>query len=140
MSLALHAEHAGRGELTYVHCKAGRGRSTTLVLCYLIKQAGMTPEEAFAYVRSRRPQVLSNAYFTAANLKWSCSHDRLLQVLLANNQWQSVCMFYGSCHGLPEADAARPHPDAAATAESALECEAAAGAVGMVCASPSRPP
>ena len=51
------AEHAERGELTYVHCKAGRGRSTTLVICYLIRQMRMSPEEAYAFVRTKRPQV-----------------------------------------------------------------------------------
>ncbi|KAA8526036.1 hypothetical protein F0562_007864 [Nyssa sinensis] len=28
-------EHASQGLTTYVHCKAGRGRSTTIVICYL---------------------------------------------------------------------------------------------------------
>ena len=51
------AEHAQRGELTYVHCKAGRGRSTTLVLCYLMRQMRMSPEEAYAFVQAKRPQV-----------------------------------------------------------------------------------
>ncbi|CAI0628521.1 unnamed protein product [Linum tenue] len=43
---------------TYVHCKAGRGRSTTIVLCYLVKYKHMTPGAALDYVRSRRPRVL----------------------------------------------------------------------------------
>ncbi|CAN0901425.1 Phosphatidylglycerophosphate phosphatase PTPMT2 [Linum grandiflorum] len=43
---------------TYVHCKAGRGRSTTIVLCYLVKYKQMTPAAALDYVRSRRPRVL----------------------------------------------------------------------------------
>ncbi|KAA8522193.1 hypothetical protein F0562_012866 [Nyssa sinensis] len=28
-------ENASHGQTTYVHCKAGRGRSTTIVICYL---------------------------------------------------------------------------------------------------------
>ena len=51
------AEHADRGELTYVHCKAGRGRSTTLVMCYLIKRQRMAPGAALALIRGTRPQV-----------------------------------------------------------------------------------
>ena len=51
------AEHAGKGELVYVHCKAGRGRSTTLVICYLVARMHMAPEDAYAFVRGRRPQV-----------------------------------------------------------------------------------
>ncbi|KFK27227.1 hypothetical protein AALP_AA8G354000 [Arabis alpina] len=43
---------------TYVHCKAGRGRSTTVVLCYLIEHKGMTVAAAFEHVRSIRPRVL----------------------------------------------------------------------------------
>jgi hypothetical protein len=30
--------YASCGKLIYVHCKAGRGRSTTVVLCYLVCQ------------------------------------------------------------------------------------------------------
>ncbi|KAK4414614.1 putative dual specificity protein phosphatase DSP8 [Sesamum alatum] len=68
------------GKTTYVHCKAGRGRSTTIVLCYLVKHKQMTPEAAFEYVRSIRPRVL-----------------------LASSQWQAVQDYY---HGLekPEAE------------------------------------
>ncbi|KAL9231162.1 hypothetical protein vseg_006420 [Gypsophila vaccaria] len=50
--------NASRGWMTYVHCKAGRGRSTTIVLCYLVQHKQMTPEDAYSYVRSIRPRVL----------------------------------------------------------------------------------
>ncbi|KAJ8534753.1 hypothetical protein K7X08_016481 [Anisodus acutangulus] len=60
------------GKTTYVHCKAGRGRSTTIVLCYLVKHKHMTPEAAYDYVRSIRPRVL-----------------------LASSQWQAVQEYYG---------------------------------------------
>ncbi|CAH1415677.1 unnamed protein product [Lactuca virosa] len=43
---------------TYVHCKAGRGRSTTIVICYLVQHRHMSPDAAYAYVRSIRPRVL----------------------------------------------------------------------------------
>ncbi|KAM0845841.1 hypothetical protein ACQ4PT_056080 [Festuca glaucescens] len=46
------------GRMTYIHCKAGRGRSTTIVLCYLVKYKNMTPTAAFEYVRSKRARVL----------------------------------------------------------------------------------
>ncbi|KAJ1263725.1 hypothetical protein BS78_09G208100 [Paspalum vaginatum] len=58
------------GGSTYVHCKAGRGRSTTIVLCFLIKYRNMTPEAALDHARSVRPRVL-----------------------LAPAQWQAVKMF-----------------------------------------------
>ncbi|CAH2041054.1 unnamed protein product [Thlaspi arvense] len=64
-------ENASRGKMTYVHCKAGRGRSTTIVLCYLVEHKQMTPHDAYAYVRSIRPRVL-----------------------LASSQWQAVQNYY----------------------------------------------
>lgn len=51
-------KNASCGRTTYVHCKAGRGRSTTIVLCYLVEYKHMTPAAALEYVRSRRPRVL----------------------------------------------------------------------------------
>ncbi|KAK7251498.1 hypothetical protein RIF29_34762 [Crotalaria pallida] len=51
-------QNACCGKTTYVHCKAGRGRSTTIVLCYLVEYKHMTPAAALEYVRSRRPRVL----------------------------------------------------------------------------------
>ncbi|KAF8727326.1 hypothetical protein HU200_018928 [Digitaria exilis] len=59
-----------QGGCTYVHCKAGRGRSTTIVLCFLIKYRNMTPEAALDHARSVRPRVL-----------------------LAPAQWKAVKMF-----------------------------------------------
>ncbi|GKU95605.1 hypothetical protein SLEP1_g8940 [Rubroshorea leprosula] len=63
--------NASHGQTTYVHCKAGRGRSTTIVLCYLVQHKQMTPEAAYSYVKSIRPRVL-----------------------LAPCQWQAVQEFY----------------------------------------------
>ncbi|KAI3514505.1 hypothetical protein L1887_12959 [Cichorium endivia] len=51
-------KNSTHGKTTYVHCKAGRGRSTTIVLCYLVEYKHMTPVSALEYVRSRRPRVL----------------------------------------------------------------------------------
>ncbi|GAB4844295.1 hypothetical protein Ancab_037658 [Ancistrocladus abbreviatus] len=74
-------ENESCGKTTYVHCKAGRGRSTTIVLCYLVEHKEMTPDAAYEYVRSIRPRVL-----------------------LASSQWQAVQNYYsiklkkaGSC-------------------------------------------
>ncbi|VFQ87824.1 unnamed protein product [Cuscuta campestris] len=51
-------KNATSGRTTYVHCKAGRGRSTTIVLCYLVEYKHMSPAAALEYVRSIRPRVL----------------------------------------------------------------------------------
>ncbi|CAM8978903.1 unnamed protein product [Rhodiola kirilowii] len=64
-------ENSLHGKPTYVHCKAGRGRSTTIVLCYLVQHRQMTPDAAYAYVKSIRPRVR-----------------------LAPAQWQAVQQYY----------------------------------------------
>ena len=63
--------NASLGKTTYVHCKAGRGRSTTVVICYLVQHKQMTPEAAYDYVRSIRPRVK-----------------------LATTQWKAVLEYY----------------------------------------------
>ncbi|KAL5551416.1 hypothetical protein UlMin_001592 [Ulmus minor] len=64
-------KNASCGRTTYVHCKAGRGRSTTIVICYLVEHKQMTPDSAYAYLKSIRPRVL-----------------------LASSQWQAVQDYY----------------------------------------------
>ncbi|KAJ0581638.1 putative phosphoric monoester hydrolase [Helianthus annuus] len=56
--LCLFTENATRCRTTYMHCKAGKERSTTIMLCYLVEYRYMTPIAALEYVRSRRPRVL----------------------------------------------------------------------------------
>jgi atypical dual specificity phosphatase len=52
------------GRTVYVHCKAGVGRSATVVACYLLKyglangKKFTSPEEVCAYVSEKRDQVL----------------------------------------------------------------------------------
>ena len=50
--------HANRGESVYVHCKAGRGRSGTVVLCWLIQAKEMSPNQAQELLLEKRPQIL----------------------------------------------------------------------------------
>lgn len=42
----------------YVHCKAGRTRSATLVGCYLMMKNQWTPEEAVSHMKQKRPHIL----------------------------------------------------------------------------------
>ena len=46
-----------QGRKIYLHCQNGHGRSTTLLSAYLIATRGMTPEEAFTYIKERRSGV-----------------------------------------------------------------------------------
>ncbi|KAL9965110.1 hypothetical protein ACROYT_G028863 [Oculina patagonica] len=61
----------GSENSVYVHCKAGRGRSTTLVACYLMKAKGLTPEGAYQYIKCKRPHIL-----------------------LAPRQWEAIKLFH----------------------------------------------
>jgi len=45
----------------YVHCKAGRGRSTATVLVYLNKYQGLSLADALKKVKSKRPQIHMNS-------------------------------------------------------------------------------
>lgn len=54
--------HARKGESVYVHCKAGRGRSATLVLCWLITHMGVSPEEAQQYLKGKRGHVVDGLH------------------------------------------------------------------------------
>ncbi|KAI2803104.1 Phosphatidylglycerophosphatase and protein-tyrosine phosphatase 1, partial [Blomia tropicalis] len=57
ISLSNCSQITPRGQSIYVHCKAGRTRSATLVACYLIKRYGLTPEEAIRLMTMRRRQI-----------------------------------------------------------------------------------
>lgn len=48
----------GTGQTVYVHCKAGRTRSATLVGCYLMQRYNWTPQKTVELLRLRRPHVL----------------------------------------------------------------------------------
>jgi atypical dual specificity phosphatase len=54
-------QHVRAGHKVYVHCKAGRGRSATVVLCYLLTK-GLSPQAAQAYLLTKRPHVNRNLY------------------------------------------------------------------------------
>lgn len=51
-------EFRGTDRSVYVHCKAGRTRSTTLVACYLMKFYNMTPPQAVSFIIQKRPHIL----------------------------------------------------------------------------------
>ena len=51
------ADQAKLGHKTYVHCKAGRGRSATLAICWLIAKHDMAPEQAQSLLIEQRPHI-----------------------------------------------------------------------------------
>lgn len=49
--------HRQAGGRVYVHCKAGRARSATICLWWLVKYCGQTPQQAQATLLAARPHV-----------------------------------------------------------------------------------
>lgn len=58
--------YLSQGKKIYVHCKAGRGRSVTVVAAYLIKYHLMSPDQAIEYIRQFRPHISLNESQKAA--------------------------------------------------------------------------
>lgn len=50
-------QHAEAGQTVYIHCKAGRARSATVALCWLMKYRGMTMKQAQAKLIEARPHT-----------------------------------------------------------------------------------
>ena len=50
-------KHVAEDETVYIHCKAGRARSATVALCWLMKYRGMTKQEAQEKLLEARPHV-----------------------------------------------------------------------------------
>lgn len=61
-ALAFMRGHVEAERAVLVHCKAGRGRSATLILCWLVAARGMAPEEAQRALASLRPRVAPRLY------------------------------------------------------------------------------
>ncbi|NWX44846.1 PTPM1 phosphatase, partial [Steatornis caripensis] len=51
-------KHRARGNSVYVHCKAGRSRSATMVAAYLIQLHHWSPQEAIEAIAKIRPHIL----------------------------------------------------------------------------------
>ena len=57
-AIAFIEPYAKRNERVYVHCKAGRARSATIVLCWLIANNSWAPGFALSYLLSKRSHVV----------------------------------------------------------------------------------
>ncbi|XP_054017407.1 phosphatidylglycerophosphatase and protein-tyrosine phosphatase 1 [Dryobates pubescens] len=51
-------QHRAHGNSVYVHCKAGRSRSATMVAAYLIQLHRWSPQEAVEAIAKIRPHIL----------------------------------------------------------------------------------
>jgi atypical dual specificity phosphatase len=111
---------AGRG--VYVHCNGGRGRSAACVICYLVYAHGLTADEAFELVRSKRK---------IANLK--ALHG-------LRTQWRAIKRFERDMHAARAHVAARERlDDAHALAKPKVAQVVASELVGEQTASAMRP-
>jgi atypical dual specificity phosphatase len=66
---------ANQGHRVYVHCKAGKGRSTTFVIAYLMKKYRMSPQQALRYILKKRPQVSRYLWRRPVLLEWARKHN-----------------------------------------------------------------
>jgi atypical dual specificity phosphatase len=58
--------HIELGQKVYVHCKAGKGRSPLIVICYLMCHENMDYANAFKFVKNKRWIQLNTKQVTAA--------------------------------------------------------------------------
>ena len=50
-------KHAAKGRTVYIHCKAGRARSATIALCWLMKYRGMSMQQGQEALLKARPHI-----------------------------------------------------------------------------------
>ena len=67
----------------YLHCKAGRSRSATVLIAYLMKTQGWTLDKAYEFARSKRAVVSPNIGFMSSLLKMDKLWNHKVQ-----QQWQ----------------------------------------------------
>lgn len=73
-AIAFIEDLSRQGRVTYVHCKAGKGRAPTVVMCYLMKTMNIGPREAQDYIVARRPQISKDLFERAIVVQF---HQRL---------------------------------------------------------------
>ncbi len=56
-AVAFIDQHAEKGGTVYVHCKAGRARSATVAICWLIKNRNLSPDAAQEHLLKCRHQI-----------------------------------------------------------------------------------
>jgi len=56
------SQHVNRGGKVYIHCKAGRARSATVAMCWLIKSRQLTAGQVQQILNSKRPHVNPKIY------------------------------------------------------------------------------
>ncbi len=57
LGVSIIRKHTEQKNKVYIHCKAGRGRSATVVYCWLVKFRNYNSEEAMNYLLKKRPHI-----------------------------------------------------------------------------------
>lgn len=57
--VAFVTQQVEQGNTVYIHCKAGRGRSATVAICWLMAARNMDPRQAQKHLLDHRPHVHS---------------------------------------------------------------------------------
>ncbi|KAF7723461.1 hypothetical protein EC973_002015 [Apophysomyces ossiformis] len=88
----VHIEDAKRNhEPIYVHCKAGKSRSVTAILAYLVASERWTLKQAYRHVIKARPNISPNIGFIAELMKMEGRvHGRVSSFM--ETDWQSSAM------------------------------------------------
>ena len=56
-AVAFIESHVAQNHRVYIHCKAGRARSATVAICWLMKSRGINKEEGQRILNEARPHI-----------------------------------------------------------------------------------
>jgi len=66
---------AERGDTVYLHCKAGKGRSVTIAICYLMITYQISAQNALKMIIQQRPQVSKYLWRRSAVIEFARRHN-----------------------------------------------------------------